>query len=292
MKKILFFLLALASSQFLFAQAPQGINYQAVAMTASNPIASQNVSLRLSIIDSAASGSIIYTETHHTTTDAVGLFSVVIGNGTAVVGTFSNINWGKHYKWLKSEIDVLDGSNYVLMGITQFMSVPYALYANSSKNDFKSIQVPDGLLNANSVIIDVNNYTVPVGKILYVTPFANTLILGSGDTIANPSDGIKYLCFKEGTVIRTLKRSWQNYTDTIIAFTVNKSVDWIFQNIVTNPLVVPNGKSFIIISALGNSNYFAGGNKPKISLNGIPYFFFDTLHGNVITSGNTLSGIG
>jgi uncharacterized protein (TIGR02145 family) len=50
------------------------------------------------------------------------------------VGAFSNILWnnGKD-KFLKAEADVTGGTNYVLMGTSQIVSVPYALAAGSLK---------------------------------------------------------------------------------------------------------------------------------------------------------------
>jgi hypothetical protein len=277
----------------LFAQAPQGLNYQAVALRSNGTVlANHAISLQLSVIDSIANGNAVYTETQNTTTDAFGLFSVVIGNGTATLGTFATINWGKNYKFLKTEIDTTAGNSFVLMGITQFMSTPYALYSNNSKFNYNSIQIPDGLQSVNSVLIDNINYTVLMGKTLYLPSFGNSIILNNSDTVFNVADGIKYVCLKEGTIVRLLKRPWQSYTDSVIAFTVNKSVDWKFQNIVSNPLIVPAGKSFIIINAVNNSNHNVGGNYPKVSLNGTPYFFFDSLIGNVISSGNTLSAVG
>jgi hypothetical protein len=231
MKKIIFFLLALASSQFLFAQAPQGINYQAVAMNASGAITNKNISLRLSIVDSIATGNVLYTETHNTTTDAIGSFSVVIGNGTITLGNFSTINWGKNYKWLKTEIDTLGGSSFVVMGITQFMSTPYALYSNSSKSNYVDITHPDGYSNATLVVITNSNYTVPAGKNLYCPPSVQTIY--NGDTLYNGT-------YSPNSTIHCFSG------DTIITWLFDKRVDWKVFDLVTTPLVVPTGREFVI----------------------------------------------
>src|SRR4051794_6991444 len=77
------------------SQAPQGINYQAVALDgAGNPVVSQPIGIRLTILDGGATGTLVYQETQHPSTDITGLFSIVIGNGTVVSGTFNNIKWG------------------------------------------------------------------------------------------------------------------------------------------------------------------------------------------------------
>src|SRR4051812_18526908 len=79
----------------LQAQTPQAIPYQAVARDVNgNLLANQNISLRFSIHDVTAAGTVVYRETQTATTNALGLFSVNIGRGTAIVGTFNSIAWG------------------------------------------------------------------------------------------------------------------------------------------------------------------------------------------------------
>lgn len=51
--------------------------------------------------------------------------------GNVVSGVFANVPWGTSDKWLKVEMDLGGGSNYQLMGATQFLSVPYALSAKN-----------------------------------------------------------------------------------------------------------------------------------------------------------------
>ena len=90
----------------------------------------QAVSVRISIL--AALPPAVYVETHAPTTNSFGLVNVVIGNGAATQGAFSTINWGNGPYFIQLEIDVLGGSNYAMMGSQQLMSVPYALYAETS----------------------------------------------------------------------------------------------------------------------------------------------------------------
>ena len=114
------------------AQAPQGIPYQAAARNSSGAVlANTAISVRFSVRDSSAVGSIIYREVHGVTTTAQGLFSVHVGSGTPVSGTFAGINWGAAPRYLQVEMDPTGGSTYTDMGTTQMMSVPYALYSNN-----------------------------------------------------------------------------------------------------------------------------------------------------------------
>ena len=134
--KILFtFLLCIV---IIKAQAQTGLNFQGVARTSNNVIlASQPISLRLSILHGSASGTTEYTETRKVTTNAQGLFSVVIGDTGAIstLGNFSTINWKNTPKFLKIEMDPADGNNFITMGTTQFQYVAYAQFAKSVDAD-------------------------------------------------------------------------------------------------------------------------------------------------------------
>ena len=90
--------------------------------------------MRFSLHDLTINGTVIYKETQSAITNALGLFMVNIGQGTPVTGTFAGINWGNGNKFMQVEIDGTGGTNYINMGTTQLMSVPYALYAAKSGN--------------------------------------------------------------------------------------------------------------------------------------------------------------
>jgi hypothetical protein len=62
-----------------------------------------------------------------------GLVSLEIGTGTPVLGTFSNINWANGPYFIKSEIDPNGSTNYSVQGITELISVPYALYSGNTQ---------------------------------------------------------------------------------------------------------------------------------------------------------------
>ena len=132
MKK-LFTLLALVITLITTAQAPQGFNYQAtVRNSAGALITNQNVLFKFNIMLNSQTSLPIYTETHFAPTDDLGQVNIVIGQGTATTGTFSSINWATGNYFLGIELNT--GAGYVAMGTTQLLSVPFALYANSSGN--------------------------------------------------------------------------------------------------------------------------------------------------------------
>jgi hypothetical protein len=131
MKKLINILTLLLISQVLFAQAPQATSYQAVIRNSSgNVLANQFVKVRFTIHDSTANGTVVYQETQTPTTNVQGLINLFAGQGTAVTGTFTGINWGSKSKFLQTEIDISGGNNFTDMGTTQLMSVPYSLYSN------------------------------------------------------------------------------------------------------------------------------------------------------------------
>ncbi|MCA6421770.1 MAG: hypothetical protein IM568_02995 [Flavobacterium sp.] len=131
MKKLVL-LSTLFISLLTFAQVPQGISYQAIALNGSgNPVVSSNVGVKLSLLDATSTGTVLYSETQSRTTNPQGLFNLTIGQGTVVSGIFNTINWGTNAKFLKVEMDATGGTNYVLVGTTQLLSVPYALAADS-----------------------------------------------------------------------------------------------------------------------------------------------------------------
>jgi hypothetical protein len=135
MKQLFHILVLLFIANIAIAQAPQGIPYQAAARNSSGAIlASTNISVRFTIRDSIATGAIKYRETHSVTTTAQGMFSLNVGQGTVVSGTFAGINWATNAKFMQMEMDPAGGSSYIDMGTSQMMSVPYAQYAATSGN--------------------------------------------------------------------------------------------------------------------------------------------------------------
>ncbi|MBP8249966.1 MAG: hypothetical protein KAX72_07675 [Chitinophagales bacterium] len=136
MKKIfasILFLLLLQTTTF--AVVPEAIKYQAVARdNGGNILANKNIGIRLSILKGNISGTAVYVETHATSSNNLGLINLEIGKGTPITGTMSAINWGNDSYFIKIEMDEIGGSNYTLVGTSQLVSVPYALYAKEAEN--------------------------------------------------------------------------------------------------------------------------------------------------------------
>ena len=142
MKKLIT-LLAIIVTITSFAQAPQGFNYQATVRNSSGAlIVNQYVYFKFNVMLNSVSSVPVFTETHYVPTDDLGQVNLVIGTGTATTGTFSTINWGNGNYYLGIELNT--GSGYVAMGTTQLLSVPYALYANKTKESKTFIYLSRG----------------------------------------------------------------------------------------------------------------------------------------------------
>ena len=130
MKKLLFSLLILLATTAVWAQAPQRMSYQSIIRDGSNVVvASTPVGIKISVVRGTATGTAVYVETHRKTTNANGLVSLEIGEGTALVGRFVDIDWSNGPYLIKTETDPTGGTNYSIPGIAPLNSVPYALYS-------------------------------------------------------------------------------------------------------------------------------------------------------------------
>ncbi len=128
------------------AQAPQAFKYQAIARDINGAIlASQNVSFQISILQGSESGTSVYTETQTATTNQFGLANLNIGTGSLVSGNFSAISWGTNTYFVKIEFDPTGGNTFTLMGASQLLSVPYALFSQNSASGIQGNTGSNGL---------------------------------------------------------------------------------------------------------------------------------------------------
>jgi hypothetical protein len=135
MKKLILSLVAIATiSLSSFGQVPEGFKYQAVVRDAGNLILNnQAVGMQLTIQQGSIGGTAVYSETFIPTSNAYGLVNIEIGSGNTT-DDFSTIDWSAGPYFIETAMDVTGGTTYVVMGTSQLMSVPYALYAKTSGN--------------------------------------------------------------------------------------------------------------------------------------------------------------
>ncbi|MFM7310889.1 MAG: DUF1566 domain-containing protein [Flavobacteriales bacterium] len=188
------------------AQSPQKMSYQMVVRNASgNLVMNANVSVRISILQGSSTGIILFQEEHPASTNANGLATLEIGGGQVIAGSFAGIDWSNGPYFVKSEIDPNGGSSFSLVHTAQFLSVPYALYAENAGNSTPGPQGPPGADGAPG----------PVGATgAQGPPGAGLSILGSLNTIAelpvNGTAGDSYLISGELHVWDSNTNSWIN----------------------------------------------------------------------------------
>ncbi len=142
MKNLILLALALLSPSPFFAQsgAPQYFNYQAVPRRADGALFEEGtiVKARFQIRENTTNGTIRYAEDQTLPINAQGAFSAVIGKGNPIPNQpnkMLDINWGEAPYFLTVWVDMSgNGSfeNSENFGTSQLMSVPYALYAQTS----------------------------------------------------------------------------------------------------------------------------------------------------------------
>jgi hypothetical protein len=176
----------LISTQGVWAQlAPFAIPYQAVVRNANGELVKNaEVFIRISILKNAPQGQINYVETQRPTTNANGLLSIQIGQGTAEVGALSSISWQDGVYFVRTQVDPSGGNSPTLDQTTQLMSVPFSFHANTAnqitgtlnENDplFSAWNRSTGILINESQISDLKNYLLTESDPV----FSNSLAAG------------------------------------------------------------------------------------------------------------------
>lgn len=157
MKKLFTFFVFLFTSYCAHTQIPQAFSFQGIAFNSNGqPLSSANIAVQTQILNGSSSGTIVYSEVHKTTTNATGLYTLSIGLGTPNTGIFSNIDWASGQKFLTVAIDPDGGSNFTAVGVSQLLSVPYAL------------------VSGNSVVSKPNIFVTkhPINNVIKVNPFS------------------------------------------------------------------------------------------------------------------------
>ena len=178
------------------AQAPQGFNYQATVRNSSGDLVmNQNVYLKFKILQGSQTSVSSYEEVHSLLTDDLGHVSLLIGQGDATTGIFSELDWSLGNYFLSIEIDT--GNGFVAMGTTQFFSVPYALYSESSGSSENS-SLPNGTSNGDTLEwnastsswdINSSNNTFDI-KTLQIDYYSNNSGRSGGEVISDGGSSV------------------------------------------------------------------------------------------------------
>jgi hypothetical protein len=215
MKTFLF--LVLLIPYFAYSQAPELFSFQAIVRHPDTSLViNKQISAKISILKGGINGNVVYSETHSPTTNNIGLFSLQIGGGTVVSGDFSAIDWGSDTYFLKRELDPSGGSNYVISGTSQLLSVPYALHSKTTEK--------------------INTLGFEPSFLKYI-PKYETLSVGNIENFTVPKDSF----FLANGALRQENTTCDFEVDGGILGT-------------TPPKILPANKTFSISSQTGNSN--------------------------------------
>ncbi|HEX2533123.1 MAG TPA: hypothetical protein VHK69_05280, partial [Chitinophagaceae bacterium] len=139
------------------AVVPQTFNYQAVARDAAGkPLANKTIKVRLSFMSGA---EVDYSETRSVTTNPLGLFALVVGDGKAqsIYGDVKAINYESPVT-LRVEMDAANGTNFTIMGEQVLSSVPFAIHAKHAASADAIEGTPPAFhyVNNNSLVLQSN----------------------------------------------------------------------------------------------------------------------------------------
>lgn len=207
------------------SNAQYGIYFQAIARdNFNNPAKDRKLYVQSNIIQSKPTGDIVYTEEHISSTDATGIFNIMVGNGNRVGGSITNFNsidWSQYpyYINIKIAITPISASNnwnyskeWIDLGTSIFGSVPFALYSANTAH------IKDKLN-----ISDTSKMMESYAKVKTVQVLSSTIEtkLTAKDTsvILNPYARITYVDSALNTkfkLIDTIKYTKQMYTDSAL----------------------------------------------------------------------------
>jgi uncharacterized protein (TIGR02145 family) len=205
-----FLFLALFLPFLSFSQSPATIPYQAVVRnTDGSAMANASLNITLIIHDVTANGSVVYEESHATSSNAQGLISLNVGQGSAVFGTINGVNWSTGNKFLQVLMNA--GNGNVDLGTQQMMSVPYALHTNDTY--MRVSATGDSLIIGNTVTIvpGISAANPPAVQSIFDADgnAYTSVIVGEQEWLAQNLKTTKY-CNGDPLVTDLISISWQS----------------------------------------------------------------------------------
>jgi uncharacterized protein (TIGR02145 family) len=254
-KSLLFSLLFI--STLGFAQSPQKFSYQTVIRNSSNQLlANQQVGIKISVLQGSETGIVVFSERHTPTTNSNGLATLSIGSGSVLNGNFQNINWASGSYFIQTETDPNGGNNYTITSTQQLLSVPYALYAETSGSSTPGPQGPIGQTGPQGP----QGNPASDDQQLSVSEIGDTLYLQRGGFVIVPG------------------LSLENIFDSVLSI---QGEGLIFDNFSYNTIILGNGQEWMVENLRtskyrnGDSIFHISDNTQWAALNAGAWCFFD-----------------
>ena len=157
---------------------PMGIKYQAVARNkAGDILGNQKISLKISLASMQSEKTMVhYSEVHDATTNELGLFTLVIGEGKVEAGEFSKVPWATEDIWMEIAIKESEKTGFVTISSSRLLAVPYAFHALTASS----------LVGYQNAVVNTQN-TVDAGSMLHSTSTNNNY---TGNTLQSGTNGV------------------------------------------------------------------------------------------------------
>ena len=149
----------------VFSQVPQMFSYQAAIRNSDGTIlANEDIDVKVILRKTSTDGDVVYEESHIATSNGQGVISLSVGNGDPSIGVFSSIPWNESI-FIQVDVKKTGEPTFNTMGVSQILSVPYALYAGNAVQGGGTIGqtiVYDGNYWVSTNRISINENTVEV----------------------------------------------------------------------------------------------------------------------------------
>jgi hypothetical protein len=205
-------LITLSSAIFfmaaVWAQSPELLNYQAVVRNSAGEIVTTAVGMQIRILQGPLTPGVeVYIETQTPTPNENGLVTIEIGADDPAA--FAAINWSAGSYFIETSTDPAGGTSYSIVGTSQLLSVPYALFAKNGYTHYMGELYGGGIivglwldngvehgliasltdLSGTAAWSDVTNGVVPGGALNTVDGAPNTV-----NIIEQSTTGAAELC--------------------------------------------------------------------------------------------------
>jgi hypothetical protein len=191
----------------LIAQPPPALNYQSVAKDPLGNVAkNRDIYAKVTLYqNSAVGGTRVWEESFISRSDNDGIFLIVIGKGGTVapgitISDIGKIDWANGPFFLNLKVAVapsipaawwVAADNYLDMGTTQMLSVPYALFAGNASVTNVNTSITPGPINTFLVTDSLGNvnWAKPQAASTTVTTITNFILTLASAPGANVSIG-------------------------------------------------------------------------------------------------------
>jgi uncharacterized protein (TIGR02145 family) len=121
-------------------QVPQKFSYQAAIRNSDGTVMSEEeVDIQVKLRTLTTEGDVVYEEVHMTQTNAQGVVSIAVGAGATPKGSFGEIPWSDGI-FIEVGVKLRAESTFNILGVSQILSVPYALQAASLSQGAKEVK--------------------------------------------------------------------------------------------------------------------------------------------------------